>query len=391
MDNDNLFSDIMEELTKNGMDFVPQAITRLFNAAMEIERAKFLGAERYERSSDRQGYANGFKPKTMNTRFGKITLDIPQVRNLEFYPQSIEKGERSERALKLALAQMYVSGVSTRKVKEITEVLCGTEVSSTQVSNVTKMLDEELDKFRKRKLGQFAYIVLDAKYEKVRCENQVVSQCLLVAIGVNFEGYREVLSVAVKSSEAAINWKEFLEDLRDRGLTGIRMISSDAHSGLKEARLAVFPNVPWQRCQFHFAQDAQHKAKTKAQKSDIAQAIRSIFNESAIEGAQAKAATVAEQFRTKNPEFSTWIEDNIHECFAVYSQPLELHSRIRTSNSIERVNREINRRTAIIGIFPNSDSLLRIATAVLVEIHEDWITAPQPYMYFNNHEPLAAS
>jgi putative transposase len=388
MRNDNLFSELMEGLTEKGLEFVPQAMTQLFNAAMEIERSKFLGAERYERSEDRKGYANGFKPKTMTTRFGKITLDIPQVRNLEFYPQCIEKGERSERALKTALAQMYISGVSTRRVKEITEVLCGAEVSSTHVSNVTKLLDEELGTFRSRKLAQFVYLILDAKYEKVRVDNQVVSQCLLIATGINIEGYREILSVAVKSSEAKVNWREFLEDLKQRGMSGVKMITSDAHSGLKEAILTVYPEVKWQRCQFHFAQDAQHKAKTKAQQPEIASAIRAIFNETSIEKAQAQVTSIADRFRDKNAELATWIEENVHECLSVYMQPIEFHARIRTSNGLERVNREINRRTSIVGIFPNTDSLLRLATAVLVEIHEEWISAIQPYMNFNNHKQL---
>ena len=319
MDNSNLFEDLMEGLTEQGMEFVPHAITRLFNAAMEIERAKYLGAERYERCEERKGYANGFKPKTMTTRFGRITLNIPQVRGLEFYPQCVEKGERSERALKAALAQMYISGVSTRRVKEITEVLCGSEVSSTQVSNVTKILDEEFTAFRQRKLGQFIYLTIDAKYEKVRVnKQQVCSLCLLIATGVNADGYREVLSVAVKSSEAKVNWKEFLEDIKKRGVENLQMITSDSHSGLKEARLDVYPHVKWQRCQFHFAQNAQYFAKTKAEKSEIASAVRSIFNENTLENAEKNAAKVVQQFSKQNPLFATWLEENVHECFTVY-------------------------------------------------------------------------
>lgn len=389
MENDNLFLELMEGLTEQGMEFVPQAMTQLFNAAMKIERTKFLGADHYERNDERKGYANGYKSKTLNTRFGKITLDIPQVRNLEFYPQSIEKGNRSEKALKAALAQMYIAGVSTRKVTMITEELCGVEISSTQVSQITKTLDEELDIFRKRKLGQFMYLTLDAKYEKVRVDKQVTTQCVLIATGVNSNGYREVIGAAVKSSEASVNWREFLEDFKQRGLSNVQMITSDAHSGLKEALKSVFPEVPWQRCQFHFAQDAQHKAKTNAQKPEIAKAVRSIFNETSIENALAQAISVANNFRQKNPDFAKWIEENVHECFPVYNQPSEFHTRIRTSNGLERLNREVNRRTSIVGIFPNSESLLRLVTAVLVEFHEIWITATQPYLNFNNHEELA--
>lgn len=388
MENSKLFSDILEAITKQGMDFLPIAMTRLLNTAMLLERNAALGAEPYERNDNRKGYANGFKPKIMNTRVGTIRLKVPQTRDLEFYPQCINKGERSEKALKTAIAEMYLNGVSTRKVTEITEALCGVEISSTQVSTITKELDEEFTKFRQRRLSQFCYVTIDAKYEKVRVDHQVVSQCLLIAVGVRDDGYREVLAVAVKASEARINWKEFLEDIKQRGVTTVQMFTSDDHSGLREALKDVYPDVPWQRCQFHFAQNAQHKAKTVAQKTEIASAIRLIFNQTTIESAQDTANNIVEQFRKRNADFAEWLENNVHECFSVYSQPEQLRRQLRTSNSLERVNREINRRTSIVGIFPNSESLLRLATAILIEIHENWITAPQPYMKLKNHKHI---
>ena len=386
MENTKLYSEILKAITEEGMDVVPQVMTHLFNAAMLAERTSTIGAEHYERSENRKGYANGFKPKSMNTRFGKIKLSIPQTRNLEFYPQCLEKGERSEKALKVAIAEMYLNGVSTRRVTEITEALCGVEISSTQVSNITKALDEEFIKFRQRRLPLFVYVTVDAKYEKVRVDKQVVSQCLLVAVGVREDGYREVLAVAVKNSEARVNWKEFLEDIKQRGVTTARMFTSDDHSGLREALKDVYPDVPWQRCQFHFSQNAQHKAKTAAQKTEIAEAVRAIFNQTTIENAQTTADSIVEQFRKRNPDFAVWLESNIHECLAIYSQPEKLRRQLRTSNGLERVNREINRRTSIVGIFPNSDALLRLASGILIEIHENWITAPQPYMKLINHE-----
>lgn len=386
MENNNLYSEILEAITKEGMSVVPKVMTHLFNAAMLAERASTLGAEHYERSENRKGYANGFKPKSVNTRFGKIKVSIPQVRNLEFYPQCLEKGERSERALKVAIAEMYLNGVSTRRVTEITEALCGVEISSTQVSNITKALDEEFIKFRQRRLPRFVYVTFDAKYENVRGDNQVGSECVLVAVGVREDGYREILAVAVKNSEARINWKEFLEDIKQRGVTTAKMFTSDDHSGLREALKDVYPDVPWQRCQFHFSQNAQSKAKSAAQKTEIGEAVRKIFNQTTIEDAQNTANKIVERFQKRNPEFAVWLESNIHECLTVYSQPEKLRRQLRTSNGIERVNREINRRTSIIGIFPNSDSLLRLATGILIEMHENWITAPQPYMKLNNHE-----
>ena len=218
---------------------------RLLNEAMKVERAEALGADPYERTPERTGYANGFKPKTLQTRMGAITVEIPQARGISFYPQSLEKGIRSERALKLAIAEMYVNGVSTRRVTEITEVLCGLDISSTQVSRFSKILDEELEKFRTRKLGCFPYILLDARYEKVRHNDEVIDHAVLIAIGVNLKGQREVLGVSTSFSEAEVHWRAFLQSLIQRGLHGVELIVSDDHSGMKAARKAIFPNVPW--------------------------------------------------------------------------------------------------------------------------------------------------
>lgn len=384
---DNILAQgLMEELIGNGISGISKCLEILFNEAMKLERTRALGAEPYERTEDRQGHANGFKCKILHLRSGRITLDIPQVRGMEFYPASIEKGERSEKALKLGLAQMYVSGVSTRRVKEITEVLCGFEVSSSQVSSAAKLLDEELLKFRTRRLdGGYKYIYLDAKYIKVRSDHQVGTQAVLIAIGVNSEGYREIIAIDVKSSEAKQNWKEFLVDLKERGVSDVEMIISDDHAGLKQARIEVFTTVQWQRCQFHFAQNAQHKANSKPQKAEIGQDVRSIFQQNDKESATKKAEEIVEKWKDKNSGFASWLEENVHECFTVYQAPDRFHSKLRTSNGLERTNREVERRTGIVGIFPNRDSLIRLVTAVLIEIHEDWASATQPYMNFNNH------
>lgn len=380
-----MFKTVMEELCVNGFSAIPKTITALLNEAMKIERSYALNAEPYERTEDRRGYANGFKPKTLNSRLGKLKLNIPQVRGLEFYPSCIEKGERSERALKTALAEMYINGVSTRKVKEVTEALCGFEVSSTQVSNVTKLLDDELEIFRNRPLGEIKYLYLDAQYQKVRIDNQVISQAVLIAIGVNTAGLREIVGVMVKGSEAEINWREFLLHLKERGIHGIQLIISDDHSGLKQARNSVFPNIQWQRCQFHFAQNAQHKANSREQKKAIAEDVRNIFKQLNVLDAQKQTSEIVEKWKKKNPNFSAWLDSNAHECFSVYSHPEELQKKLRTSNGLERLNREIKRRNDVVGIFPNANSLLRLTSAVLIEIHDDWSTATQPYMKFDNY------
>lgn len=252
-----LTDELLDQIADHGLDALPELIRAIINAAMQIERQKHLGVDPYERSPERRDRANGFKPKTVATRVGKITFDVPQVREGAFYPQSLEKGLRSERALKLALAEMYVQGVSTRKVAAITEQLCGFEVSSTQVSQATALLDEQLEAWRRRPLGRCKYLWLDAHYEKVRQDGQVRDAAVLKAVGLNEEGKRMVLGVSVSLSEQEAHWRTFLQSLVDRGLSGVELVTSDAHSGLKQARRAVFGGVPWQRCQFHLQQNAQ--------------------------------------------------------------------------------------------------------------------------------------
>ena len=378
--NNILISKLFEVLTRDGLDCMPEIFATLLNEAMKIERSNAIGASPYERSEDRQGYANGFKERTIATRMGSVRVQIPQVRGMSFYPQSLEKGCRSEKALKLALAEMYINGVSTRRVTEITEQLCGHSVSSTQVSRATATLDEELEKFRTRSLSACPYLYLDARYEKIRHNGMVRDAALLIAVGVNLEGKREVLGLSVSLSEAEIHWRGFLKSLQTRGLNGLELIISDDHAGMKAARKSVFPSVPWQRCQFHFAQNAQHYAPKKSMKTDIAFAVRSIFDAVTIEDADEKVRLVVEQFKDSAPEFATWLEENVHEALTVHIAPKQFQKRLRTVNSLENLNREIKRRTNVARIFPSSSSLLRLATALLVEVNEKWMCTPMPYL-----------
>jgi putative transposase len=228
----------------------------LINQAMQVERSKYLQAGEYERTEDRKGHANGYKPKTVRTRMGEITFAVPQVREGGFYPSALEKGLRSERALTITLAEMYVQGVSTRKVKAITEELCGIEISAMQVSRATAQLDEILQEWRERPLGEITYLYVDARYEKVREAGQVRDAAGLVASGITPEDERQILGVSVSLSEHETHWKAFLKSLKDRGLNGMKLVISDDHEGLGAARRAVFGSVPWQRCQFHLQQNA---------------------------------------------------------------------------------------------------------------------------------------
>ena len=365
--------DILEEILNHGMEGLPRAIEILYNAAMKIERSRYLGAEHYERSSDRRDQANGYKAKTLNSRVGKLQLEVPQVRNGGFYPSFLERGLRSERALKLALAEMYVQGVSTRAVSRVIEEMCGFEVTSTEVSRAAKLLDEEFARWRTRELGEYAYLYLDARYEKVRYAGSVVDLAVVTAIGIQESGKREVLGVSVKLSEAEIHWRGFLEDLQKRGLHGVKLIISDDHSGLKAARKAVFPSIPWQRCQFHLQQNAQQYVPKRSMKKGVAADIRSIFNAANRQEADRLLSINIDKYSDTAPQLSNWMETNIPEGLTIFDFPDEHRKRIRTNNVSEHLNKEIKRRTRKVAIFPNEASCLRLVTAVVMEISEAWL------------------
>lgn len=369
-----IINELVEELSRQGLEGLNELLSRLFNELMKVEREEVLRAKPYERTEARKGYGNGFKDKKVQTRFGKLELNVPQTRGIAFYPQCLEKGERSEKALKLAIAEMYVQGVSTRRVAPIAEELCGFELSSTQVSRVATLLDEELEKFRKRGLGHVVYLYLDADYQKVRHDGQVRDIAVLKAIGVNKNGFREVLGISCSLSEAEVHWRIFLEDLLCRGLKGVEMVISDDHSGLRAALRAVLPSVPWQRCLFHLAQNAQSYAPSVAMRGEIGQTVRDIYQALDQEEAQRRVKEAAQKYEKKAPKFCKWIEENAVEAMAFYKRPREHWKKVRTVNIVERVNEEVKRRTRVARLFPNEASCERLVTAVVVEIHEEWIS-----------------
>lgn len=379
--NDNSLQDILELLTNNGLEGAGEALRMLLNAAMILEREKFLGAAHYERNEQRRGYANGFKNKTVKTRSGALTVDIPQVRDSDFYPSSLEKGIRSERALKLALAEMYVQGVSTRKVSAITEELCGFEISSSQVSRLSKELDEVLAAWRQRPLGIFRYVFLDARYEKVREAGVVVDSAVLVAVGVSEQGDREVIGVSVALSEAEVHWRKFLKELQERGLHGVQLIISDDHSGLGAARQATFPGVAWQRCQCHLQRNAATYVPKQEMRASVAADLRNIFDASDRAEADRLLDKIARSYEKSAPKLAEWLLANVPEGLTVFAYPRKHRRRIRTSNMVERLNQEIKRRTRVARVFPNTASCLRLVSAVLMEISEDW-SSDIPLMSF---------
>ncbi len=373
LENTKLLS-MAEVLSEKGLAGLGSAVEILINEAMRIERDRHLNATAYERTEERIGYANGYKPKQLNTRLGSLNLSIPQVREGNFYPSFLDRGIRSERALKLSLAEMYIQGVSTRKVSSILEELCGLEVTSTEVSRAAKLLDDEFSQWRTRPLGRIVYLILDARYEKVRHGGSVVDSAVLVAYGVDASGVRSVLGVSVSLSEAEVHWRAFLESLVSRGLHGLVNITSDAHSGLKAAIKAVFPSVPWQRCQFHLQQNAQAYVPKQSMKKEVAEDIRTIFNAPNRVEAERFLNLAIAKYEKSAPQLSQWMEGNIPEGLNVFQLTRGHQRRLRTSNLAERVNREIKRRTKIACIFPSAASCERLVTGVLIEISEGWET-----------------
>jgi transposase-like protein len=374
--------EFLEQLAMEGLEGLPEMVRIVVNEAMKLERQKYLRAGPYERTPERRGQANGFKPKTVKTRVGEIAFDVPQVREGGFYPEALEKGQRSERALMLALAEMYVQGVSTRKVAAVTEQLIGTAVSSTQVSRAAGLLDEVLDAWRVRPLGTHRYVYLDARYEHVRQDGQVRDAAILMASGVDLAGKRQILGVSVSLSEAEVHWRQFLESLVARGLQGVELVISDAHSGLRKSRRAVLGGLPWQRCQFHLQQNAGAYVPRKAMRKEVAADLRMIFTAPNRTQAENYLKQTVEKYSAIASDLASWIEENIPEGLTVFDFPAEHRARIRTTNGLERVSQEIKRRTRVVRIFPNVASCLRLVSAVLMEISEEWETG-KTYLSFD--------
>lgn len=365
---------VLELLSEQGFGGMAQAMTILINEAMKLERSAALGARPFERTPQRRGQANGFKPKTLNTRVGQLDLRVPQTRDVPFYPSALEKGQRSERALKLAIAEMYVQGVTTRKVTAVMQELCGLEVTSSQVSRAVQLLDAELTQWRERPLGEVPYVFLDARYEHVRVNGIVLTCALLVAIGVLPNGKRTVLGLSVSLSEAEVHWRDFLATLQARGLHGVKLYVSDDHAGLKAALASRCGGVKWQRCQFHLGQNLLDHLPPNVSQAEASADLRSVFNAANRQEADRLLALMVSKYAPVSKKLAAWLETNVPEGLTVLDFPREHRRRLRTNNCVERLNREIKRRTRVATQFPNEASLLRLATAVLMETDEEWQT-----------------
>jgi len=390
MARDDIVLDDLVELINNhgGIDALAQAAGMLMNFAMRLERNEALAAEPYQRTDQRLGYANGFKPKTLRTRLGEIPLRVPQVRgDVSFYPSALNKGSRTERALTLAVAEMYIQGVSTRKVQPILEKLVGHGISSASVSAASSELDESLEAWRNRRLdGQAVpYLILDAMYEKVRVGGVVRDVATLIAIGVQADGKRSVLGVSVSLSEAEVHWRAFLQSLLKRGLHGLELIVSDDHAGLKAARKAVLGSVKWQRCQFHLQKNAAGYVPKKAMQQEVADDIRDVFNAPDLGQAETRLKTLVEKYAKSAPDLAAWMEENLPEGLTIFALPQPHQKRLRTSNWLENLNGKIRKRTSVVGLFPNSEALLRLVSAVLMGTDERWLIGKR-YLTMNTND-----
>ena len=388
-DQDNALEALMEQLIESGTEEMASVFAGLFNFAMRIERERFLGAGHYERTPERRGYANGTRSKKIDTPAGTVTVEDPKTAGHEepFYPQALERGRRTCRAVMLAVAEMYIKGVSTRDVEAVMREFGLESLSSSQVSRAAKLLDEELEAWRNRPLGEIRYLLLDARYEKVRDGGVVRDAAVLSAIGIGPDQRRRVLGVSCAISEAEVHWRAFLDSLVKRGMRGVAFIVSDDHPGLGAARKAVLGGAIWQRCQFHLAQNAIHHAPNLTIRKAIGKELRRVWNARDIKAAEAELRQLVEHYREPALKLADWLETAIPEGLAVFSLPERHHKRMRTSNPMERaIQQEIKRRTQKIRVFPNEASLERLVTAILVEIDEKWLTTDKPYITWKTED-----
>lgn len=373
MKKDKMKLSALEALVSEDRDFMKVLLKEALQEILEGEMTEMLGALPGERTEGRSGYRAGYYGRSLVTRMGKLELRIPRDRNGEFSTALFERYARSEKALVAALAEMYVQGVSTRKVKAITEELCGHSFSASSISAINKGLDEALDRFANRHLDESVpYLILDARYEKVREDGVIRSRAVLVAIGVNWEGQRQVLSVELANRESGSSWKAFLIKLKERGLSGVEFVVSDDHAGLKKAISEVLPEAAWQRCYVHFLRNALDYLPRKAD-DDCLQELRWIYDRRDIQEAQRDLAAWIAKWSAKYPKLVDWVEENIGETLTFYRLPRAHHKHLKSTNMLERLNEEIRRRTRVVRIFPNAESCLRLVRALCVETHETWL------------------
>ena len=354
-------------------DALRNLLQKMVQDILESEMENFLEAGPYERTETRRGYRAGYYSRRLETRVGTLTLRIPQDRQGSFKTELFERYQRSEKALVCTMMEMYIEGVSTRKVAKVTEVLCGTEFSAATVSSLSKKVDESLKKFANRPLTEaYPYVMLDARYEKVRIDGIVQNQAVLIALGINLDGRREVLGVELAQKESKSIWKDFLIGLKERGLHGVEFVVSDDHCGICNAVSAVLTEAIWQRCYVHFLRNAWDHMPKKHIDPACMMELRWIYDRRTIDEAMSDLKAWLSKWSEKYPTLCEWVEENIGETLSFYKLPHMHHKHLKSTNMLERMNQEIKRRTHIIRTFPNRESCLRMVRAIAVETHEAW-------------------
>jgi len=364
---------IWQEATGEGEDGLLMLMQNVVQRVLEEELTAFLLAEPHERTGERAGYRNGYKPRTLTTRLGRMELMIPKDREGHFQTELFERYQRSEKALMLSLVEMYVHGVSTRKVKAITEALCGLDVSKRQVSRLAKGLDEDVQAWRFRTLEKdYPYLVVDARYEKIRINHQVVSQGVLLVVGIGSDGYREILGTWVADSENETSWSEVFKELKERGLNGVRYVVSDDHAGLVKAIGRHFQGVLWQRCQVHFVRNICSLV-SKKDRSRIIEMLREITVAQTYITARKRMDEAIEGLEKSHPRVAQMLEEHGEDILTVYQLSAWQRRGMKSTNMLERYNQELKRRTRVVRIFPNQASCLRLVTALAMEMTEEWL------------------
>ena len=365
----------VQGLLESEDDYLRAMVSAIVEATLEAEMTAALGAEKGERSVRRLGYRSGYYTRSLVTRVGALELRVPQDRDGRFSTRLFERYQRSEKALVAALAEMYVQGVSTRKVKAITEELCGHAFSASSISEINKKLDGELAAFASRRLEEaYPYLIVDARYEKVREAGVIASQAVLIAIGVDLEGRRNVLGVELANRESSSSWKAFLSSLKSRGLQGVEFVVSDDHQGLRRAIREVLPEAAWQRCYVHFLRNALDYVPRKVD-DDCLQELRWFYDRRDLSEVRQDLARWLAKWQGKYPKLCDWVEDNVEETLSYYRLPRQHHKHMKSTNMLERLNQELKRRTHVVRIFPNAASCLRLIRALAVETHETWLEA----------------
>jgi len=374
----------LKKLLGEDRDLLKTIVEETLQQVLEAEMDEALQASKGERTAGRLGYRAGYYNRMLVTRVGHIELRVPQDRQGRFRTEVFERYQRSEKALVAAMLEMYVQGVSTRKVKNITEELCGHEFSSSTISRIVQQLDEELERFARRRLEEpYPYLILDARYEKVREDGAVRSQAVLIAIGINWEGRRNILAIELASRESLSSWKDLLAGLRQRSLHGVEFVVSDDHAGLRRAIQEALPEAVWQRCYVHFLRNALDYLPRKAD-DDCLQELRWIYDRRDAQEARQDLASWLLKWGKRYAKLCAWAEENIEETLSFYRLPRQHHKNLKSTNMLERLMEEIKRRTLVVRIFPNVAACLRLVRALAVETHENWIEA----MQYLNMEPL---